>query len=118
MGSSSMGANEVVGAFTSGPVEVIIIPREAMLGSGSGGSGGVPYSSTMSRMRSLVVLGCCALLLGACARVKPHERKELATDVMDLDGDAREVSMEEHVLQYREGSVGGRGGGGSGCGCN
>lgn len=57
------------------------------------------------------------LTLGGCASVKPHERALLAADLMDLDGEAREQAMQEHFLEYREGSAGGRGGGGSGCGC-
>ena len=66
----------------------------------------------------MTIVGLTELLGAGCTTVQPHQRRLLATDVMDLDGDAREVSMEEHVLEYREGSVGGRGGGGSGCGCN
>lgn len=69
-----------------------------------------------------VARGCgiavCIVVVAGCARVNPSQRRHLAHEVMDLDADGREVAMEEHVLQYREASVGGRGGGGSGCGCN
>jgi len=69
-------------------------------------------------MRVLLVALCSTLLLASCARVKPHARKYLAADVMDLDAEGRELDLREHVLENREGSAGGRGGGGSACGCN
>lgn len=69
-------------------------------------------------MRALVFALGSSLLMASCARVKPHARKYLASDVMDLDGEARELELRERVFEKREGSAGGRGGGGSACGCN
>jgi hypothetical protein len=69
-------------------------------------------------MRALVLALGSILLVASCAPVKPHARKYLAADVMDLDGEARELELQERVLERREGSTGGRGGGGSACGCN
>lgn len=69
-------------------------------------------------LRTSIRLIAIIVLAEGCARVKPHERRILASDVMDLDAAPREAAMQEHALEYREGSVGGNGGGGSGCGCN
>jgi hypothetical protein len=54
----------------------------------------------------------------ACARVKPHQRQNLARRAMDPAGDAGERKLDGHVEEYREGSIGGAGAGGGGCGCN
>lgn len=59
-----------------------------------------------------------ATMLAGCANVSPSQRRHLASDVMNLDDAALERTLQDHMLQYREGSVGGNGGGGSGCGCN
>ncbi len=70
--------------------------------------------------RGLLVVLVSATWLGAagCVNVAPSQRRYLAEEVMNLDYAARSRSLQEHMLQYREGSVGGNGGGGSGCGCN
>lgn len=66
---------------------------------------------------STVLALAAALVLASCARVRPHERRHLASDVMDLDADGAEIELREHYLQLREGSAGGRGRGSVGCGC-
>jgi hypothetical protein len=64
-----------------------------------------------------------ALLLGSlltvsCARVAPYEREYLADPIMQIDPDPEENTLRQHVINAREGSLGGYGGGGGGCGCN
>ena len=67
---------------------------------------------------SLALLASMELGSAGCVNVSPAQRRVLAEDVMDLDYAARSQALQQHMLQYREGSVGGDGGGGSGCGCN
>lgn len=55
--------------------------------------------------------------LGGCLRVKPYEREAHARRAMQ-DADAVDQKLDDHVHEYREGSVGGSGVGGGGCGCN
>jgi len=57
-------------------------------------------------------------MTAGCARVKPHQRQDLARRSMDPAGDASERKLDGHVEEYREGSIGGTGAGGGGCGCN
>ena len=58
--------------------------------------------------------------LAGCGRfaVRPNEKEHLADRTMRFDGDQQEIAAEEHVLESREGSAGGRGTGAGGCGCN
>jgi hypothetical protein len=70
-----------------------------------------------------VVLGAWLALatpLLGCGRhaVRASEKEHLADRVMQFDDDAHEAAADEHVLESREGSAGGRGTGGGGCGCN
>jgi hypothetical protein len=37
---------------------------------------------------------------------------------MQIDPDPEENTLRQHVINAREGSLGGYGGGGGGCGCN
>ena len=64
-----------------------------------------------------------ALLASGCAgtrawTVKPHQRAYLADRIMRLDADAQQKKSDQHVLNYREGAIGGDGTAGGGCGCN
>ena len=64
-----------------------------------------------------------ALFVGGCAgtrswTVKPHQRAVLADRLMRLDADAQQKRADQHVLNYREGAIGGDGTAGGGCGCN
>jgi len=73
-----------------------------------------------SRLLS-VVLVLAALLLGAGCATKPVQAWQRAafTDyTMRPDRDPLATAMAEHTWFSREASVGGRGVGGSGCGCN
>ena len=64
----------------------------------------------------LLVLGL--LGLGACVRVRPHERENLSRRSMVMDRDAGERRFHQHVTGSREGADGGTGEPGGGCGCN
>lgn len=66
----------------------------------------------------LLVLCLSAISLIGCARTLPYEREHLADPIMQFDPDPEENTMRQHLLNAREGSVGGYGGGGGGCGCN
>lgn len=65
----------------------------------------------------MLLLLVCALALLSCVRVKPYEREEHGRKTMQ-DRDATDRKLENHVHEYREGSIGGSGVGGGGCGCN
>ncbi len=69
----------------------------------------------------LLVIMLSLLLFTGCAsmeRVQPWEREVLASPIMQLEPDALEASMDEHIFSTREGSAGGYGAAGGGCGCN
>ena len=65
----------------------------------------------------LLVVSATAVLTSSCARVKPYQRETHSKKSMQ-DQDSVDKKLDEHVHEYREGSVGGRGVGGGGCGCN
>ena len=50
--------------------------------------------------------------------VRPHQRAHLADRIMRVDGDRLSRSTDEHVLNTREGALGGGGAVQGGCGCN
>lgn len=74
-----------------------------------------PVKNRLLQRLLLGVLG--AALLASCVRVKPHQRAVHAKPAMQ-DQDKVDSKLDEHVKEYREGSVGGSGAGGGGCGCN
>jgi hypothetical protein len=65
-----------------------------------------------------------ALLLTGCGSsshawlVKPHQRALLADRLMRSDAGGQGKRADQHVLNYREGALGGDGSSGGGCGCN
>ena len=63
-------------------------------------------------------LALAALLLTGCVRVQAHQRGHLAQRTMDPEAAPLEQKLDTHVQEYREGSIGGKGVGGGGCGCN
>lgn len=67
-----------------------------------------------------LVLVLLVLLFTACGRhaVRASEKEFLADQTMRFDANGQETAADEHVLQNREGSAGGRGTSGGGCGCN
>lgn len=70
------------------------------------------------RLLRVALLSAAALLLNACATVKPWERGHLADYTMRPARDPLTDSIAEHVWFTREAFAGGRGVGGGGCGCN
>jgi Domain of unknown function (DUF4266) len=75
-------------------------------------------------MRRLVLLGVvtAAVVSSGCSvskwTVRPHQRELLADKIMSLDAVGQEQAAEQHILENREGAVGGNGTSGGGCGCN
>lgn len=75
----------------------------------------------MKRVLSLAMLLCAAAPLvcaTGCAPVKPYERELLAKPIMVFQPDPYEDVLDLHMLEAREGAVGGYGSAGGGCGCN
>jgi len=74
------------------------------------------------RRLALVAVAAAALASNGCAAskwtVRPHQRELLADRIMSLDAIGQEQSAEQHILENREGAVGGNGTAGGGCGCN
>ena len=74
----------------------------------------------MTLKRYLVTLGAClgAGLLGGCALlgVQPWERDLHAR--VDMQPEAIDAAIDDHVYFSKEASSGGRGFAGGGCGCN
>lgn len=68
----------------------------------------------------LITLGLFTLALSGCStvRVQPWQRGTLSSYEMRPDRDPLATAMAEHIYFSREATVGGRGVGGSGCGCN
>jgi hypothetical protein len=69
-----------------------------------------------------LVLGLAPLALGlcsaGCATVRPEQRAVLADPVMQFESEPGEEAARRHVLENREGSIGGGAIKGGGCGCN
>ena len=68
----------------------------------------------------LLLVGAALAVLGGCASlgVEVWERDVLAKSEMQLDNDAVNRALDDHIYFSKEGSSGGRGFGGGGCGCN
>lgn len=77
----------------------------------------LPSSSKLLRM--LVVIAGLAWVAG-CGRafVRASEKEFLADKVMVYDNDPLQLESDSHVIEEREGAIGGHGAGGGGCGCN
>ena len=69
-------------------------------------------------MKKILLLALAAAALGGCTTVKPWEREVLARDDMQLDSNALDAALDDHIYFSKEGTSGGRGFGGGGCGCN
>lgn len=67
-----------------------------------------------------LLLWSCVTGGAGCAHlgVEPWERDILAKETMQLDGDAVDLHLDDHIYFSKEASSGGRGFGGGGCGCN
>ena len=70
----------------------------------------------------VMILGTLAVLAlaGGCGAVGVNvwEHDILSQPGMQLDGDAADASIDDHIYFSKEASSGGRGFGGGGCGCN
>jgi hypothetical protein len=69
-------------------------------------------------MRRVWLIVLAAALAGGCKTIRADQRETLARPAMALDPEPGPQALRQHVLDTREGSVGGFGGGGGGCGCN
>lgn len=69
-------------------------------------------------MICLVLAATNAIVGCASVGVKVWERDILAKPQMQLDAQAIDRSMDDHIYFSKEASSGGRGFGGGGCGCN
>jgi len=69
---------------------------------------------------SFLLLLITAVSVSGCASmgVKVWERDILAKPQMQMDAQAIDRSMDDHIYFSKEASSGGRGFGGGGCGCN
>jgi hypothetical protein len=73
----------------------------------------------MSPARALALVVALGLAgASGCARVKPYERELLAKPTMNFQPDPHENVLDNHMLEAREGAIGGYGSAGGGCGCN
>jgi Domain of unknown function (DUF4266) len=72
---------------------------------------------SVRRLLLLAILPSLLLATG-CVRVKPYERELLAKPTMTFQPDPHEDVLDLHMLEAREGAVGGYGSAGGGCGCN
>jgi hypothetical protein len=70
----------------------------------------------MTMRTLLLIVTLC--LAGGCARVKPYERELLSKPTMTFQPDPHENVLDQHMIEAREGAVGGYGSAGGGCGCN
>ena len=72
----------------------------------------------MGMMRGYLFALLLVIAAGAgCATVKPWERGELSDPIMIFDENPIDAGINEHHIDYREGSVGGTGAQSGGCGC-
>ncbi len=70
--------------------------------------------------RFVISVAALVVLAGAsgCSSVKPWERGDLASPLMNRDRDPLGLALAEHMYFSREATSGGQGVGGGGCGCN
>ena len=74
----------------------------------------------MKRVMLAVLAIVAAISASGCASmgVRAWERDILAQPMMELDHEAADLAMDDHIYFSREASAGGRAFGGGGCGCN
>jgi len=66
----------------------------------------------------LAVPGLLALSGCSTLGAKPWQRAALSRPDMQVDADAVQAGLDDHIYFSKEASSGGRGFGGGGCGCN
>jgi hypothetical protein len=69
-------------------------------------------------MKTILIMLVVAGGGAGCTRVKPYERELLAKPMMTFQADPHEDVLDNHMIEAREGAVGGYGSAGGGCGCN
>lgn len=77
------------------------------------------HSVTVIRVRHaarVVLLAALAAATAACTTVEPWERDLHAR--ADMQPDAQDAALDDHIYFSKEASSGGRGFAGGGCGCN
>ena len=67
-------------------------------------------------MRVRLIIAAVCFLCAGCATVQPWEREGLADPIMQFDENPIEAGVQEHHIDYREGSSGATGAQGGGCG--
>lgn len=72
---------------------------------------------TKSKLSGLLLFLICLMFLSSCVTVKPWERGDLADPIMIFDENPIDAGINEHHIDYREGSVGATGAQSGGCGC-
>ena len=79
-------------------------------------------NATANKSIKVLAALACAISLSSCAVISKHvnayERATLSKDGMALVQNPKELALQNHMINAREGSVGGVGGSGGGCGCN
>ncbi len=75
---------------------------------------------TVVRLLPLLLLLAGIFIINGCAAVGVNvwERDVLSKPSMQLDNEAVDRSLDDHIYFSKEASSGGRGFGGGGCGCN
>jgi hypothetical protein len=68
------------------------------------------------RLRNAIALAILAAIATACTAVEPWERDLHAR--ADMQPDAHDAAIDDHIYFSKEASSGGRGFAGGGCGCN
>jgi hypothetical protein len=68
------------------------------------------------RLRAAIVLALMAATTAACTTVQPWERDLHARS--DMQPNAHDAAIDDHIYFSKEASSGGRGFAGGGCGCN
>jgi Domain of unknown function (DUF4266) len=73
----------------------------------------------MKHLWLLVTAGGLAMICGCTSiGVRPWERDLLSRDEMQLNGNAVDMAIDDHLYFSKEASSGGRSYAGGGCGCN
>jgi hypothetical protein len=70
-----------------------------------------------ARLLAAIAMTAAALVVSACATVKPWQRAQLADPCMTFAPDGSLVAYQAHWQEAREGSSGGLGVQAGGCGC-
>jgi hypothetical protein len=81
-------------------------------------AGGARNFGVLLVLAAALVLAGLAFGASGCATVRPEQRAVLADPVMQFESEPGEEAARQHVLENREGAIGGGSIKGGGCGCN